>query len=100
MASVRILIVDDDENVRSVIAAALKVAEYQPILASSSSDALRLIEKGEPYDLVLSDITTHGIDRLKLLDQVKQSLPDTPVVMITAIHDIGTAITAMRRGAY
>lgn len=100
MASVRILIVDDDENVRTAIAAALKVAEYQPILASSSKDALRQIEKGEPYDLVLSDITTRGIDGLGLLDRVKQLQPDTPVVMITAIHDIGTAITAMRRGAY
>ena len=100
MASVRILIVDDDENVRTAIAAALKVAEYQPILASNSSEALRYVEEGEPYDLVLSDITTRGIDGLGLLDRVKQLQPDTPIVMITAIHDIGTAITAMRRGAY
>lgn len=100
MTAVRILVVDDDVYVRTAIGTALKVLEYQPLLASSSLDALRHIEKDDPYDLVLSDITMHGMDGLGLLDRVKQLQPDTPVVMITAIHDIGTAITAMRRGAY
>ena len=100
MASVRILIVDDDENIRAEIAGALRSADYQPILVSSGLDAMRHVEKGESYDLVLSDIAMRGIDGLALLDRIKQLQPDTPIVMITAIHDIGTAITAMRRGAY
>lgn len=100
MTPVRILIVDDDEYVRSAIAAALMLMDYQPVLAASSRDALHHIEKDDPYDLVLSDITMHGMDGLGLLDRIKQTQPDTPVVMVTAIHDIGTAITAMRRGAY
>lgn len=100
MASVRILVVDDDENVRSAIGTALKVADYEPLLAAGGQDALRRIEKDDPYDLVLADITIQGMDGLGILDRVKQLQPDTPVVMITAIHDIGTAITAMRRGAY
>jgi putative nucleotidyltransferase with HDIG domain len=100
MGSVRILVVDDDEFVRASVAAALTMADYLPVLAVSSADALRRIERDLPFDLVLSDITMHGMDGLGLLDRVKNIQPDTPVVMITAIHDIGTAITAMRRGAY
>jgi len=100
MASVRILVVDDDEHVRVAIGAALKMANYEPFLANSSEDALRHVEFDRPYDLVLTDISMIGLDGLALLERVKQLQPDTPVVMITAIQDIGTAITAMRRGAY
>ncbi|HVJ07996.1 MAG TPA: HD domain-containing phosphohydrolase [Acidisarcina sp.] len=100
MTAVRILVVDDDADVRKSIGAALKAADYQPLLAASSSDALHHIEKEDPFDLVLSDITLKGVDGLGLLDRLKDREPDTPVVIISAIHDIGMAITAMRRGAY
>lgn len=100
MVAVRILVVDDDEHVKMAIGEVLRMAEYEPWLTTSSQDALRHVEKDEPYDLVLTDISMKGMNGLALLERVKQIQPDTPVVMITAIQDIGTAITAMRHGAY
>jgi putative nucleotidyltransferase with HDIG domain len=100
MASVRILVVDDSQHVKMAIGSVLKMASYEPFLAADSLDALRHLETDPHYDLVLTDMSMQGLDGLALLERVKQIQPDTPVVMITAIQDIGTAITAMRHGAY
>lgn len=100
MAPSRILVVDDEPHVRSLIGATLERSEYKAVLAGSAAEAIQHMERDEPYDLVLSDMMMKGIDGLGLLDRMRQLQPQTPVVMVTAIHDIGVAITAMRRGAY
>src|SRR6187402_980533 len=100
MASERILVVDDEAYVRTVIAAMLEKSDYAPVLASNGSEAIERLERDAPYDLVLSDMMMAGTDGMALLDRVRQVQPDTPMVMVTAIHDIGVAIAAMRRGAY
>jgi putative nucleotidyltransferase with HDIG domain len=100
MASERILIVDDEAYVRTVMAAMLEKADYAPVLAASGLEALQHLENDEPYDLVLSDIMMHGLDGIGLLERVRQIEPETPVVMVTAIHDVAVAISAMRKGAY
>ncbi len=100
MASERILIVDDEAYVRTVMAAMLEKSDYAPVLAANGADALYRIQHDAPYDLVLSDIMMNGLDGMGLLEQVRAIEPETPVVMVTAIHDVGVAISAMRKGAY
>src|SRR6202044_4203343 len=51
-------------------------------------------------DLVLSDMIMPEMDGIKLLDWLPQYDPEVPVIMVTAIHDISTALEAIRRGAY
>ena len=51
-------------------------------------------------DLVLSDMIMPEMDGIKLLDWLRQYDPEVPVIMVTAIHDISTALEAIRRGAY
>jgi putative nucleotidyltransferase with HDIG domain len=100
MASERILVVDDEAYVRTVIAAMLEKSEYAPVLASNGVEALEHLQRDAPYDLVLSDIMMAGVDGIALLEKMRELQPDTPMVMVTAIHDIGVAISAMRKGAY
>jgi len=100
MASERILIVDDEPYVRTVMAAMLEKSNYFPVLVANGLEAIEHIERDPPYDLVLSDIMMSGLDGIGLLERVRSVQPDTPMVMVTAIHYIGVAIAAMRKGAY
>lgn len=100
MASERILVVDDEPYVRTVIAAMLERSHYRPVLASNGLEAVEHLQNDPPYDLVLSDIMMTGLDGMGLLDRLREMQPETPMVMVTAIHDVGVAISAMRKGAY
>ncbi|MFT4112841.1 HD domain-containing phosphohydrolase [Silvibacterium sp.] len=100
MAAERILIVDDEPYVRAVMCAMLEICNYEPVLVSNGLEAIERIENDAPYDLILSDIMMSGLDGIGLLERVRTLEPDVPMVMVTAIHDIGVAISAMRKGAY
>ncbi len=100
MASERILIVDDEPYVRTVMAAMLEKSHYAPVLASNGIEAIERLANDPPYDLILSDIMMTGLDGIGLLERVREVQPDTPMVMVTAVHDISVAISAMRKGAY
>ena len=100
MALERILIVDDEPYVRTVMAAMLEKSSYTAVLAANGLEAIQHLVSDPPYDLILSDIMMSGLDGIGLLERVREVQPDTPMVMVTAIHDISVAITAMRNGAY
>ncbi len=95
----RILVVDDENHVRSMIGATLERQGYDVQLAAGGRDALELLEHNA-YDLVLTDIVMQDGNGIVLLDRIRGRQPNLPVVMVTAIHDISVAIDSMRRGAY
>ena len=95
----RILVVDDESHVRSMIGATLERLGYDVQLAAGSRDALEILERNS-FDLVLTDIVMADGNGITLLDRIRTQQPHLPVVMVTAIHDISVAIDAMRRGAY
>lgn len=95
----RILIVDDEAHVRSMIGATLDHQGYEVQLANSGRDALESLEQNT-FDLVLTDIVMQDGNGITLLERIRAQQPNIPVVMVTAIHDISVAIDAMRRGAY
>ena len=100
MASERILIVDDEPYVRTLMAAMLEKSNYATVLAANGGEAIEHVEQDPPYDLILSDIVMSGVDGIGLLERARELHPNTPIVMVTAIHDVGVAISAMRKGAY
>src|SRR5271166_4311242 len=100
MASERILIVDDEPYVRTVMAAMLEKSNYATVLAADGLEAIQHLVNDPPYDLILSDIMMNGLDGMGLLERAREVQPDTPMVMVTALHDISVAISAMRKGAY
>ncbi|MGA3263528.1 MAG: HD domain-containing phosphohydrolase [Terracidiphilus sp.] len=95
----RILVVDDEAHVRSMIGSSLERQGYDVQLASSGNEALEMLEQNA-FDLVLADIVMQDGNGIALLDRVHGQQPQLPVVMVSAVHDIGVAIDAMRRGAY
>ena len=95
----RILIVDDEEAIREVVSTLLTAQGYKCQTAPNGEEALRAMRDGG-FDLVLSDLVMPGVDGLKLIEMVRGYDAEIPVIMVTAMHDISTAIEAMRRGAY
>jgi len=95
----RILVVDDEAHVRSMIGATLERQGYEVLLAASGREALDMLEQNA-FDLVLTDIVMQDGNGIALLERMHAQQPNLPVVMVTAIHDISVAIDSMRRGAY
>src|SRR5438876_9986355 len=62
--------------------------------------ALELLDSGEEFELMLSDLMMANLDGIGLLEKTKERFPDMPVVMVTAVHDISVALAALRNGAY
>jgi len=97
--SARILAVDDEPHVRSMIGATLERQGFDVQLASSGREALEILDRSA-FDLVLTDIVMQDGNGIALLDRIHGQQPQLPVIMVTAIHDISVAIDSMRRGAY
>jgi len=95
----RILVVDDEAHVRSMIAATLERQGYEIILASGGREAIDALEQ-DTFELILTDIVMQDGNGLALLERIHEQSPNLPVIMVTAIHDISVAIDSMRRGAY
>ncbi|HEY3626331.1 MAG TPA: HD domain-containing phosphohydrolase [Terracidiphilus sp.] len=95
----RILVVDDETHVRSMIGVALERQGYDVQLARSGREALEFLDQ-DAFDLVLADIVMQDGNGIYLLDRIRGKQPNLPVVMVSAVHDISVAIDAMRRGAY
>ena len=93
-----ILIVDDDEAIRSLLSACLDES-YWCATAASAEEAVTLLKTGS-FNLVLSDITMPGKSGLELCGYVQKNCPRTVVVMISAMTDIDYAVEAMRQGAF
>ena len=96
----RILVVDDEEAIREIVCAILAAAGYTWKQASSGMEALALLDSGEEFELMLSDLMMADLDGIGLLERTKERFPDMPVVMVTAVHDIQVALQALRNGAY
>lgn len=96
-----ILIVDDEADIRDLVAGILDDEGYNTRTARDSDDALGTIAARRP-NLVFLDIWLQGskLDGLQLLDSIKQEHPELPVVMISGHGNIETAVAAIRRGAY
>jgi putative nucleotidyltransferase with HDIG domain len=96
----RILVVDDEEAIREIVCAILIAAGFSCKQAASGMEALALLNSGDVFELMLSDLMMADLDGIGLLERTKEKFPDMPVVMVTAVHDISVALAAIRNGAY
>lgn len=97
-AGARVLVVDDDRAVRTVLKVNLSKAEMQVTLASNPDEALASLET-EPFDLVLSDVKMPGGTGIELQQQIRQRWPDLPVIIMTGYGSVADAVAAMKGGA-
>lgn len=96
-----ILVVDDEADIRELVAGILSDEGHETRTAFDADSALAAIDDRVPR-LVFLDIWLQGsrLDGLALLDEIKKQHPDLPVVMISGHGNIETAVSAIRRGAY
>lgn len=94
-----ILIVEDEDLMRGILADIMSEAGFRVIEATSAEQALDLFA-GESPALTISDIELGAMDGIELLDRIKQIDNDALVIMITAYSSVETAIAALRKGAY
>src|SRR5215213_3355490 len=99
--SADILVVDDEVDIRELVAGILEDEGHRTRTAGTSDDALATIETRRPH-LVFLDIWLQGsrLDGLQVLEIIKSQHPDLPVVMISGHGNIETAVSAIKAGAY
>ena len=100
MMKLDILIVDDERDIRDLVAGVLSDEGYECRTAGDSTTALAMIDQRRP-SLVLLDVWLHGspMDGLEVLDEIKKREPELPVIIFSGHGNIDTAVSAIGRGA-
>ena len=94
----RILIVDDELNMRLVLSAMLKKEGFEVVSASHGREALQILQSNK-IAVVITDLKMPDIDGMELLTRISEQRPEIPVIMITAHGTIATAVEALKKGA-
>ena len=98
-AQKRLLVIDDEENMRHMLTSLLGKSGYLVDTASDGNKGLQMIDRNQ-YDFILCDIKMPGIDGMKFLKSARDKIADTTVIMMSAYGTIDTAVEAMKLGAY
>ena len=93
-----ILIVDDDDAVRDTLYDLF--SEYHLCHSASSAEQALAFVREQPYDVVLTDISMPGLSGVELLGMLRQTQPDTPVIIVSGIGDRSHAEGLVRLGAF
>ena len=99
MANQKILIVDDDEDIRNGCKMILDRRGYDITLVESGEQAIEMLEKNQ-FDLVLTDLQMYDIDGVELLEYVKQKQPGCSMIMMTGYGSTDSALKTLEIGAY
>ena len=94
----RILVVDDEENMRETLSEFLRMLGYEVDVASDGSSGIEQLGRQE-YDLVLTDLKMPGMDGIALTEWMRETHPDMPVILMTGYATVDTTIRALRLGA-
>ncbi len=99
MLMAKILLVDDEPRVLSLLSTLLKSDGHDATVILDGAQALPLIQS-EKFDLVITDLRLKTINGIELLKSIRTSNPDLPVILLTAFATVETAIDAMKLGAF
>jgi two-component system, NtrC family, response regulator AtoC len=97
-SSKRLLVVDDEESMRDLLAEYLKDFGYEVACAVNGQEALQLY-KMAPFDVVVSDLIMSPVDGMELLDEIMEIDPYAVFIMITGHPSIESALQAIKKGA-
>lgn len=95
----RVLVVDDNASARESVADVLRHVGHEATACSSGAEALAAL-RGEPYDVVVTDLQMPGMSGLELIREIERRRFDVQVLMVTAHASVETAVEAMRHGAF
>ena len=95
----RVLVIDDEEGIRSSLKMTLEYDGCEVLLAATGEEGVKLVEREAP-DLVFLDIKMPGMDGLEVLQKLRHLVETVPIVIISGHADISTAVEATRLGAF
>ncbi len=93
-----ILVVDDEEALRTVLSSELRNAGYEVNTASDGDEAISVVQT-KKFDLILLDIKMPKVDGFEVLKFIKQNFPSIKVIMLTGFADLKNAIESKKHGA-
>ncbi len=96
---IKILVIDDDENLRSTIEAFFEDLEYNIFTADDGKSGIEVFRREKP-DIVLSDLRMPGVDGFEVIDVVSSESEKTPIIVISGIGIMEDALDAIKRGAW
>jgi DNA-binding NtrC family response regulator len=99
MPTGRILIVEDRDSLRRMLERALSQEGYEVTAAADAQAGIRWVDE-RPFDLVLTDLKLPDVSGLEVLAASRRAQPRVPVVVLTGFGTVGTAVEAMKLGAY
>ncbi len=99
MPAKKVLVVEDEELMRSILRRLLEGEGYEVATADSAESALRLFAENA-FAVTVTDIKMSGMDGIDLLDRIKSLDGESLIIMITAFSSVDTAVAALRKGAY
>jgi CheY-like chemotaxis protein len=85
-----VMVVDDEEMMRSLLTRTMEAEHYQVYAAADGVEALALLEKGLPVDLVIADVSMPRMDGRELVEELSKRHPHMPVVLISGVYLGGT----------
>ncbi|MCX7655700.1 MAG: sigma-54 dependent transcriptional regulator [Treponemataceae bacterium] len=95
----KLLVVDDEKNIREGLAEALHLDGHEVVLAADGDEAYNCFQKGD-IDLVITDLRMPGMSGEELLRRITSESPGLPVIVLTGHGTVENAVDAMRNGAY
>jgi len=98
--AITILVVDDDEAVLNAVRRALRAEGFENVLMCRDPRDVQPLLDAEPVSLILLDLMMPHISGRELLERIAATHPEIPVVVVTAEHEIRTAVDCMKTGAY
>ena len=99
MSTGKILVVDDEDIVRTSCSRTLSPEGYDVRLAKNGAEGLKMANE-ERFDLVLTDLKMPDMDGIEVLRIIKEQWPETAVIIVTGYQTVDTAVKAIKLGAY
>jgi len=96
----RVLVIDDEAEVRQVLSRVLEVAGYRVDEAENAAAALLLLKNGGNPDVIITDLRMPGTDGIQFLQRLRETNEDVPVIIITGGPSLDSAIAAIEYGGY
>ncbi|RZA06849.1 MAG: sigma-54-dependent Fis family transcriptional regulator, partial [Moraxellaceae bacterium] len=97
--AIKILVVEDDTNLREALSDTLQLADYDVIAANSAEDALKKLAEYDDLRMIISDVNMGAMSGHDLLREVKANYPHIPMMLITAYASISQSVDAIKNGA-
>jgi DNA-binding NtrC family response regulator len=99
MSKGKILVIDDEDIVRTSCSRTLRPEGFEVSLAKNGAEGLKLASE-DTFDLVLTDLKMPDMDGIEVLRSIKEKWPKTEVIIVTGYQTVDTAVKAIKLGAY